>query len=217
MGSKNGSVSRKTQTDSLGKRVHGVGSEHTRAASATRAGTLFYLLHLLVRNAGISTLDHCGNQVGILAFPAASLHWTTRAEHGRDIQSHRCHEHTWSHLVTVGDADHGIRLVSIDHIFHRISDDVTAWQRIEHSVVAHSDTIIHSDGIKLGCIATHSLNFLLDNLTNLVKMSMTWNKLCKAVHDSDDWLAKLLMFHTCSYPECTGTCHSSAFSTDATS
>jgi alpha-L-arabinofuranosidase len=62
MGSKNGSVSRKTQTDSLGKRVHGVGCEHTRAASATRAGTLFNLLH----GQGLENIYHWKESVGPL-------------------------------------------------------------------------------------------------------------------------------------------------------
>ena len=77
MGSKNGSVAWETQTDGLGKRVHRVGCEHTRAASATRAGAFFNLLHLLVRNAGISTLNHRSNQVSILTLPSTSLHRTT--------------------------------------------------------------------------------------------------------------------------------------------
>ena len=28
---------------------------------------------------------------------------------------------------------------------------------------------------------------------------MTWHKLRKAVHDSNDWFTKLLVFHTCSH------------------
>ena len=43
--------------------------------------------------------------------------------------------------------------------------------------MTHSDTVVNSDGIELSCIATHSFNFLLDNLTDFMKMSMTRNKL----------------------------------------
>ena len=107
--------------------------------------------------------------------------------------------------------------MSIDHVFYRVGNDVTAWEGIEHSVVSHCDTVVNGDGIEFGCVAPHSFDFLLDDLTDFMKMGMTWHKLSKAVHDSNDWFTKLLVFHTCSYPECSGTCHSSAFSTDATS
>ena len=217
VGSENSTIARKTQADSLSKRVHGIGSKHTRTATATRASALLNLLHLLITHAGISTLNHSCNQVGILPLPATGFHRTSRTEYGRDIQAHRGHQHTRSYLITVRDANHSIGLVSIHHIFHRISNDIATWERIEHSVVTHSDTVVYSDGIEFGCIATHCLNFLLDNLTNFMKMSMTRNKLCKAVHDSNNWFTKLLVFHTCSYPKSSGTRHSSAFSTDATS
>ena len=210
-------ISWETQTNSLSQRVHRIGSEHTRTATTTRTSTLFYLLHLLIRNTGVSTLDHSCNQVSILTLPTTSFHRAARAEYSRNVQAHRCHEHTRSHLITIRDTNHGISLMSIDHILYRICDNVTAWQRVKHSVMTHSNTIIYSDGIKFGCIATHCLNFLLDYLTDFMKMSMTRHKLCKAIHNSNNWFAKLLMFHTCSYPKCTGTCHSSAFSTDATS
>ena len=126
--SENGSVSRKTQTDSLCKRIHRVGSKHTRAATTSRASTLLNLLHFLIADTGISTLNHSGNQVSILAFPATCLHRTTRTEHCRNIQTHRRHQHTWGNLITVGNADHSISLVRIHHIFHRISNNIATWE-----------------------------------------------------------------------------------------
>ena len=128
VGSENGSVSRKTQTDSLCERIHRVSGKHTRAATTSRASTLFNLLHFLITDTGISTLDHSGNQVSILAFPATGFHRTTRTEHCRNIQTHRRHQHTWGNLITVGNADHSISLVRIHHIFHRISNNIATWE-----------------------------------------------------------------------------------------
>ena len=128
VGSENGSVSRKAQTDSLCKRIHRVSGKHTRAATTSRASTLLNLLHFLIADTGISTLNHSCNQVSILAFPATGFHRTTRTEHCRDIQTHRRHQHTWGNLVTVGNADHSISLVRIHHIFHRISNNIATWE-----------------------------------------------------------------------------------------
>ena len=48
MGCQNRTITWKRKADSLCERVHRVGSEHTRARTATWTGTFFYLFHLLV-------------------------------------------------------------------------------------------------------------------------------------------------------------------------
>jgi hypothetical protein len=83
--------------------------------------------------------------------------------------------------------------------------------------VTHRDAIIDGYRVEFGCIASHALYFFLDDLSYLVQMSMTGHKLRERVHDSDNWFTKLLMFHTCGNPECSGSCHSSAFSAYGTS
>ena len=54
----------------------------------------------------------------------ASLHWTAGDENDRDIQAHGSHQHARGNLVAVGDANHGVSTVSIDHVFDRIGDQV---------------------------------------------------------------------------------------------
>ena len=90
--------------------------------------------------------------------------------------------------------------MGVDHILHGVGDDVTAGERIEHSIVSHGDTVIHGDGVEFGSIASHGFDFCLHNLTNLMQMCVTWDKLRKAIHDSNDGFAKLLMLHTCGDP-----------------
>ena len=121
---KNCAVARQGKTDGLGERVHGVGGEHARAATATRTCTTLYLLQVFVAASLVATVNHSGDKVCVLTLPASGLHRTATAEHGRYVQSHGCHEHTRSNLVAVGNANHGICLVGIDHILYRVGNDV---------------------------------------------------------------------------------------------
>ena len=212
-----GAVARQSHTDSLGKRVHGIGCEHARAASASRTRALLNLLQFVVGNGLVGTLDHSCDEVGILAVPSSSLHRSARAEHGRDVKAHRRHKHTRSNLVAIGNANHSISLVGVDHVFHRVGDNVARRQRIQHTVVSHSDTVVNGDGVELGSIATHTLNFLLHNLSNLMQMCVTWHKLCERVDNSNNGLAKLFVFHTCGDPKSASSCHTAAFGTHCAS
>ena len=83
--------------------------------------------------------------------------------------------------------------------------------------MTHSNAIINGNGIELSRIAAHLLNLFTYNLAYLMKMSMTRNKLRKRIDNGNNRFAKLLMFHTCGHPECSGTSHTSAFCTDTTS
>ena len=216
MCSQNGAIAGKRESDSLCQRVHGVGGKHTRAAATARTRTRLNLLHLLVGHRGVGTFYHSRNQVGILATPAASLHRTTRTEDGRNVQPHGGHQHTRRHLVTIGDANHGICLVGIDHILNGVGNDVTRGKRVQHTIVPHGNTIVNSYGVELGGIASHFLYFLTYYLTNLMQVGMTRNKLSKRVDNGNDRLAKLLLFHTCSHPQSAGSGHSSTFSAYST-
>ena len=118
----------KTKTNSLCQRVHGVGSKHSRAASATRTSTLLYLLQFVVAHLCVSTFNHCCDQVSVLSVPTSGFHRATRTEHCRDIKAHGCHEHARRDLITIGDADHSVSLMGIDHIFYGISDNITGRQ-----------------------------------------------------------------------------------------
>ena len=69
--------------------------------------------------------------------------------------------------------------MGIDHILHRVGNDITAGQRIEHTVVTHGDTIVDGNRIELCRIAAHLLNLLADNLSDLMEMGMTGDELCE--------------------------------------
>ena len=77
MSGQDGAITRKRESDSLRQRVHGVGCKHARATSTARTRTMLNLVQFFVGDAGVGTFNHSRNQVGILATPAASLHWAS--------------------------------------------------------------------------------------------------------------------------------------------
>ena len=83
--------------------------------------------------------------------------------------------------------------------------------------MAHGYAVVDGYGVELCSVTPHGLNLLLDNLSNLMKMGMTRYKLRKAIHDSDDWFAKLLVLHSGCHPKGSGSCHSATLSAYRTS
>ena len=217
MSSQDGTIARQRESDGFSKRVHRIGSEHTRARTATWTGAAFDFGHFLVGYRWVGTLDHRGDEVGILAAPLASLHWASAAEDGRNVQTHGSHQHTRSHLVAVRDANHRISLVRIHHVFHRVGNDVARRQRVEHAVVTHGNAVIDSNGIELSSIAAEFLDLSLHNLADLVQMCMTWHKLGKGVDDGNNGFAEHFTLHTISDPQGAGTRHPATLSGLSTS
>ena len=104
--------------------------------------------------------------------------------------------------------------MGVYHILYAVGNNITTGQRVQHTIVTHSNTVINSNSIEFGSIAAHLFDFLAHNLTNLVKMCMTGYKLGKRVHNGNNGFAKLLVFHTRGYPQCAGSSHSTSFSAD---
>ena len=128
MSSQDGAIAWKRESDSLCQRVHAVGCKHARARTTAGTRTTLDFLHLLIRDRRVGTLCHGRNQVSILTTPATCLHGASGTEDCRDVQTHRGHQHTRSHLITIRDANHGIGLMGIDHILYRVGNDVTRRQ-----------------------------------------------------------------------------------------
>ena len=82
--------------------------------------------------------------------------------------------------------------------------------------MSHGNTIVNGNGIELSSITAHLLNLLTDYLTNLVQMGMTRYKLRERVDNSNNRLAKLLVFHTSGHPQGAGTSHSPTFRAHST-
>src|SRR5690606_32776767 len=122
-------------------------------------------------------------------------------EYHRDVQTHGCHQHAGSDLVTVGDADQCISAVSINHVLHRIRDDVAGRQAVQHAVVAHGDTVVHRNGVELFGDAARFLDFPCYQLAEVFQMHMAWHELGKGVGNGDDGFIKVAVFHAGCTPQ----------------
>ena len=120
----NAAIAGQRESDSFGQGVHRIGGEHTRAGTTAWAGHLFHLCQFLVADGGVATLNHSRDKVCILAVQLVRFHRATAHEYSRDVQAHSSHQHTGCHLVAIGDADHCICFVGVDHVLHRVCDDV---------------------------------------------------------------------------------------------
>ena len=94
--------------------------------------------------------------------------------------------------------------MSIHHIFHTVGNHIARGQRVEHTVVAHSYTVVDGDGVEFGSEASQTLYFGLNNLPDFVQVGVTRHKLGERVHYGNDGLAHLLFFHSVSHPQ--GSC-----------
>ena len=82
--------------------------------------------------------------------------------------------------------------------------------------MSHGNTVIDGDGVELCCIASHLFNFLFHDLSSLMQMSVTRNKLSERVDDGNDWFSKLFTLHAVGYPQSTCSSHAATFSADST-
>ena len=125
-------VTRLRKTQRFGQAVHGVGGEHPGTGAAGRARGAFHLVALLVSDFRIRALDHRIDQVelddfvGELGFPR--FHWATRNEDHRNVQAQGSHQHPRGDFVAVGDTDHRIGAVGINHVLHRVGDQLARRQ-----------------------------------------------------------------------------------------
>lgn len=69
--------------------------------------------------------------------------------------------------------------MSIYHILDTIGNQIPGRQRIKHTIMSHSDTIVDRYGIEFGCETTEFFDFGLNNLTDFMQMYMPRYKLCK--------------------------------------
>jgi hypothetical protein len=207
-------VARQAQAQRLGQTVHRIGGKHARARAAGRAGRTFNRCHFFVADLVVCGFNHCIHQVehAGFAFPVdlAGLHWPAGNKNHRNVQAQRCHQHAGGDLVAVGDAHQRIGGVAIDHVFHRIGDQVAAGQRIQHAAVAHGNAVIDGDGVEFLGDATGFFDLACHQLTHIVQVHVARHKLGEGVGNGNDRLAEIAIFHAGGAPQCAGTSHVAA-------
>ena len=213
-----GAVAGQRQADRLGQAVHRVGGEHAGAGAAGRAGGALDGAELLVGDRVVGGGDHRVDQVQLRVHDAvdrdglAGLHRAAGDEHGRDVQAQRGQQHARRDLVAVGDADQRVRAVRVDHVLHRVGDQLPAGQRVEHAAVAHGDAVVDRDRVELAPDAAGLGHRVGDQRTEVAQVYVPGNELGEAVGDGDDRLAEVGVGHAGGAPQRAGAGHHAAVS-----
>src|SRR5690606_417162 len=97
--------------------------------------------------------------------------------------------------------------VGVDHVLHRVGNDVPGGETVEHPVMAHGDTIIHGDCVELLGNAARFFDLACNQLTQVFQVDVTGYKLGKGVGHCDDGLLKVVVLHACGAPQCPGASH----------
>ncbi|EJT84489.1 hypothetical protein PPS11_21259 [Pseudomonas putida S11] len=120
------------------------------------------------------------------------------------------HQHTGGDLVAVGDAHDGVGAMGVDHVLHGVGDDLAAWQRVEHAVVAHGDAVIDCDCVEFLGHATGAFDFAGDQLAQVLQVHVARDELGERVGDGDDRFLEIFVLHPGGAPQGTGAGHVAA-------
>ena len=129
------------------------------------------------------------------------FHGATRDENCRNVEAKCGIQHARGDLVTVGNADDGISSMGITHILHRVCDDLTARQGIEHAVVAHGNTVIDGNGVEFFCDTASFFNGLLDDVAHIFEVDVSRYEVRVGVGDGDDRFTEIGVFDASGTPE----------------
>ena len=210
-------IARQAQPQRLGQAVHRVGREHPRTRATGRTGRLLDHVAVGIAHRGVRTLvdgvhqvelDHPVGQLRL-----AGLHRPARHEHRRNVQPQCGHQHARGDLVAVGDAHHGVCTVRIDHVLHRIGDQVARGQRIQHPAMAHRNAVVHGNGVELLGHRPGLLDLFGHQPAHVAQMHMPRHELRERVDHGNDRLAEIGFLHAGGAPERAGTGHVAALGT----
>ena len=113
-------------------------------------------------------------------------------------------------LVAVGDADHGVGAVRVDHVLDRVGDQLPRGQRVQHAAVAHGDAVVDGDGVEFLRDAARGLDLARHQLAEVLEMHVAGHELGEGVHDGDDGLAEVAVLHARGAPQGAGAGHVAA-------
>ena len=196
-----GAVARQGQADGLGQAVHRVRGEHPRAGAAGGAGRLLDPGQRLLRHRRVGGGHHRVDQVELASGGrrprgggdrGAGFHRAAGHEDRGDVEPHGGDQHARGDLVAVGDADHRVRAVRVDHVLDRVGDQLAAGQRVQHAAVPHRDAVVHRDRVELAGHRPGGADRGGDDLADLAQVHVSGNELGEAVGHRDDRLADVL-------------------------
>ena len=109
-------------------------------------------------------------------------------ENRRDVDPHRRHQHPRDDLVAVGDADHAVEAVGLDHRLHAVGDQFARGQGILHPCMAHGDAVIHADGVELEGNSAGSAHGFLHQPAEFLQVDMPGDDVDVGVDDGNEGL-----------------------------
>lgn len=89
----------------------------------------------------------------------------------------------------------------VDHVFDRVGNDLAAWQRIQHAVVAHRNAVIHRNGVEFLGHATGAFDFTGDQLAHVLEVDVARYELGEGVGDGDDRFLEIFVLHARCAPQ----------------
>ena len=216
VGGQQRAVTRLRQTQRFGQAVHRVGGEHAGTGAAGWAGRTFNLFALRVRDFRVRALNHRIYQVEFNDFVRelgfSGFHRAAGNEDNRNVQAQRGHQHPRGDFVAVGDTDHRIGAVGVHHILDGVGNQLAGRQRVKHAAMAHSDTIIHRNGIELFSNAAGGFDLLSNQFTEVAQVNVARHELGKRVYDSNNRFTEVIIGHPGGAPQCAGARHIAAVS-----
>ncbi len=205
MGCERRAVAGQRQAERFGQAVHGVGGEHAGARTAGRTGRALDDLDVLVGDLVVGRGDHGVDEVERMRLAVqddlAGFHRAAGDEDRRDVEAQRRHQHAGGDLVAVGDADHGVGAVGVDHVFDAVGDQFARRQRIEHAVMAHGDAVVDGDGVELLGDTAGRFDLAGDELAEVLEVDVAGHELGEGVHHRDDRLAEIRILHARGAPK----------------
>ncbi len=108
-------------------------------------------------------------------------------------------------MQTIASAQWALTMYSTE-----FGDQLPRGERVQHPVVAHRDAIIDGDRVEFFGDAARCLNLTGHQLAEVFEVDVARHELGEAVHDGDDRLAEVAVFHARGPPQAARACHVAA-------
>ena len=125
----------------------------------------------------------------------AGLHGAAADEDRGNVAAHGPHEHAGHDLVAIGDADHAVEGVGLEHRLHGVGDHLAAGQRVLHARVPHGNAVVDADGVEDEGHAAGLADAFLDVLAHLVQVDVAGNDVGITVANGDERFAEVVVAH----------------------
>src|SRR5207248_5282358 len=100
--------------------------------------------------------------------------------------------HARRDLVAFRDAHQRVGSLRVDHVLHRVGDQLPAGQRVQHAAVAHGDAVVDCDRVELPAHPAGLGDRARHQLTEVLEVDVARYELGEAVGDRDELLADVV-------------------------